>query len=63
MNRDGDDTITNIKEAFRLPCTHKIIHPDMCVVVNEVGSNLSKKCDGHLGGRKVMCEKDCAPQE
>ena len=24
MNRDGDDTTTNIKEAFGLPCTHKI---------------------------------------
>ena len=63
MNRDGDDTTTNIKEAFGLPCTHKIIHPDMCLVVDEVGSNLSQKGDGHVGGRKVMCEKHCTPQE
>ena len=41
MNRDGDDTTTNIKGYFGLRCTRKIIHPDMCLVVDEVGSNLS----------------------
>ena len=63
MNRDGDVTTTSMKEAFGLPCTHRIIHPDMCLVVDEVGSNLSQKGDGHVGGRKVMCEKHCTPQE
>ena len=38
MNRDGDDTTTNIREAYQLPCTtHKIIHPDMCLLVDGVG--------------------------
>ena len=46
MNRDGDDTTTNMKEAFRLPCTHKI--SDICLVVDEVGSNLSQNGDVHV---------------
>ena len=53
-------TTTNTKEALGLPCTYKIIHPDMCLVV---GSNLSQKSDGHVGGRKVMCEKHCTTQD
>ncbi len=63
MNRYGDDTTTNMIEASWLLCTHKIIHPDMCLVVDEVGSNFSQKGDSHVGGRKVMCEKHCTPQE
>ena len=42
MNRDGDDTTINMKEAFVLPCIHKSIHPDMCSVFDEVESNLSQ---------------------
>ena len=64
MNRDADnDTTTNMKEAFGLPCAHKIIHPDMCLVVDEVGSNLSQKGDGHMEGTKMLSEKHCISQE
>ena len=62
MDRDGNTT-TNMDKAFGLPCTHAINHPDMCLVVDEVGSNLSQKGDGHIAGRKVMCEKNTTPQE
>ena len=54
MTRDGDNTITNMKDAFGHLSIHEIIHPDMCLVVDEVESNLSQKGDGHVGGRKVM---------
>ncbi len=40
---------------FGLPCTHTLKHPDMCLVVDEVGSNLSQKGDGHIGGTMYMC--------
>ena len=33
------------------------------MVVDQVGSKLSQKGDGHIGGRKVMCEKNTTPQE
>ena len=49
-------------DAFWLKCTHQIIHPDMCLVVHEVGSNLSQKGDGHIGGQKYVCERVTVPQ-
>ena len=58
-----DKATTNMKEAFELPCTHEIIHSDICLVIDEVGSNLCQKGDGHVRGRKVMCEIHCTPQE
>ena len=63
MTRDGDKATTNMKEAFGIPCTHEIIHHDICLVVDEVESNLSQKGDSYVRGRKVMCEKHCIPQE
>ena len=48
---------TEWEEKFGLPCTHKIDHPEMCLVVDEVGSDLSQKGDGHIGGAKYACEK------
>ena len=43
--------------AFGCLCTHKIIHLEMCVVADEVGSNTSQKGDGHIGGKKFLCKK------
>jgi len=49
-------------EKFGIPCSHKIEHPEMCLVVDEVGSDLSQKGDGHIGGAKYACEKGSVPQ-
>ena len=49
MDRDGNPTEDDSK-IFGVKCTHTITHPDMCLVVDEVGSNLSQKGDGHIGG-------------
>ena len=48
---------TTWKKKFELPCTHKIDHPELCLVVDEVTSDLSQKGDGHIGGAKDACEK------
>ena len=40
MDRDGNATEDENK-IFGVKCTHNITHPDMCLVVDEVGSNLS----------------------
>ena len=48
---------TKWSQKFGLHCTHKIDHPEMCLVVDEVGSDLSQKGDGHIGGAKYACEK------
>ena len=47
---------------FGLPCTHTITNPEMCLVVDEVGSDLSQKGDGHVGGAMFACEKGTCPQ-
>jgi len=48
---------TEWSQKFGLPCTHKIDYPEMCLVVDEVGADLSQKGDGHIGGAKYACEK------
>ena len=47
--------------AFGQSCTHKLIHPEVCVVADEVGGNTSQKGDGHEGGRKFLCRKGTVP--
>ena len=56
------NTVTDPLCAFGTKCTHKLMHPDMCLVVDEVGSNLSQKGDGHVGGQKFVCQKGTVPQ-
>ena len=60
--RDCHDNVCEEMNAFGLRCTHEIIHPDMCLVVDEVGSNLSQKGDGHIGGQKYVVERGTVPQ-
>jgi hypothetical protein len=36
--------------------------PDMCVVLDEVGSNLNMLNDGHIGGKRYVCEKGDEPK-
>ena len=60
---DNDGSITDDPDnRFGVKVTHTITHPDMCLVVDEVGSNLSQKGDGHIGGQMYMCERGAVPQ-
>ena len=61
MDAKGN-TVTDPLDAFGTKCTHKLMHPDICLVVDEVGSNLSQKGDGHVGGQKFVCRKGSVPQ-
>ena len=61
MDRDGNK-VASQSQAFGCKCTHVIDHPWMCLVVDEVGSNLSQKGDGHIGGQKYVCAKGTIPQ-
>ena len=54
MDRDGNK-VTSQSQAFGCKCTHVIDHPWMCLVVVQVGSNLSQKGDGHISGQKYVC--------
>ena len=41
----------------QLKTEYELIHPEMCLVVDEVGSNISQRGDGHIAGKKYCCEK------
>ena len=40
--------------AFGCKVTHDLIHPDWCIVDDEVGGNILMKGDGHVGGRLYL---------
>jgi hypothetical protein len=39
-----------------------LTRPDMCIVLDEVGSSLSMVNDGHIGGTKYICQKGDEPK-
>ena len=51
-----------LTEPGNLKCNYQVTHPEMCLVVDEVGGNLNQKDDGHVGGQKFMCEVGAIPQ-
>ena len=50
---NNDSIATKWNQKFGLPCTNKIDCPDMCTVVDGVGSDLSQKGDGYISGAKI----------
>ena len=40
---------------------YELLHPGMCLVVDEVGSNISQRGDGHITGTKYCCEHGTIP--
>ena len=60
MNRDGEEC--QPIEAFGCKVTHRIKHPNMCIVGGEVGGNSSQKGDGHIGCTLYLCERNFIPQ-
>ena len=60
MDREGE--IVGEEHAFGCKVTHRIIHPEMVIVFDELGGNISQKGDGHVGGQLLLCEKGETPQ-
>jgi len=61
MNKEGQ-VVDKKEHAYGRKCTIEITHPDLCIVMDEVGSNTSQKGDGHIGGKKYICETGYVPQ-
>lgn len=61
MDKEGN-IVESQADAFGMPCTIRITHPDLCLVGDEVGGNTSQKGDGHIGGKKVVGERGCVSQ-
>lgn len=62
MNKDGN-VVEKQEDAFGQKCTIRITHPEYCLVGDEVGGNTSQQGDGHVGGKKYLCECGCIPQQ
>ena len=60
VNQDGDEVQTE-DEAFGCKVDIKINRPDMCLVFDEVGCNLSQEGDNANGGERYMCAPDDVP--
>lgn len=48
---------TKWNEKFVLPYTCWLDHSEMCLIVDEVGADLSQKGYGYFGRAKYACEK------
>jgi len=60
-NAAGD--IVAKEEALGHKSAYELIHPEMLVFVDEVGSNTSQTKDGHVGGQTYLCTKEGRPQQ
>ena len=53
----SDNIVSDKSHSFGCKVTHDIIHPDLCLVGDEVGGTISMKGDGHVGGRLHVTAK------
>ena len=63
MDREGNEVSELSELKYGLKVDLKITHPELCLVADEVGCNTCQKGDGHVGGRKKICERGCVPYE
>ena len=56
MNGDGE-IVKSRDEAVGLKVTVEITHPQWIIFGDEVGTDLSQKEDGHVGGQKFVVSK------
>jgi len=51
------------EDTFGQKCTHHLLYPEMCFVGDEIGSNISQKGDGHVGGQMFIVERGVTPKK
>jgi hypothetical protein len=61
MNEKGE-VVSEESKAIGCKVTSKLTRPDMCIVMDEVGCNLSNLKDGHAGGKKFVCDVNDEPK-
>jgi hypothetical protein len=58
MDEYGNEVSEDDKEnAFGCKVRTELTRPDMCIVMDETGCNLSQKSDGNIGGKKFIVGK------
>ena len=63
MDKEGAVVNENSDKKFGNKVDLNILRPDLCLVADEVGCNTCMKGDGHVGGKKLVCERGCVPYE
>ena len=62
MNRDGE-IVDDEADTYGMKVNINIEHPNMCIVMDEVGCNLSQTNDNATGGQMYVCGSDNEPYE
>ena len=62
MNKEGK-IVNDESETYGAKVTIDLHRPDMCVVLDEVGCNLSQEKDGAKGGHWFLCGPDQEPYQ
>ena len=62
MNSEGK-IVEDQRHAFGCKVTIDIHRPDMCIVFDEVGCNITQEKDGSIGGKRFICAVDEQPYQ
>lgn len=60
MNDYGEEVPE--EDATGCKVTHDLTYPEMCIVMDEVGDNISQRGDGNKGGEMYVFAKGMVPQ-
>ena len=61
LDINGD--LVHEDDALGCMVTHDLTHPEMCIVMDEVGANTNMKGDGNCGGELLVCGSHMTPQQ
>ncbi len=55
---DTKGNVVEEKKAVGMKVSTKLLHPEMCIVMDEVGCNINMTKDGHVNGTKFVVDKN-----
>ena len=58
---EREGKITEEAVAFGCKCSHRLSHPEYCVVLDEVGGNINMNGDEHIGREMYLCNSGVIP--
>ena len=60
---DREEKIMEEAAAFGCNYSHRLSHPEYCVVLDEARGNINMKGDRHIDGEMYLCEPGVIPQQ
>ena len=55
--QDHNMNVCDQKNAAGCRVAHDLAHPDMCIIIDEVGSHTSQRGDWYIRGKLLVCAK------